>query len=202
MLRSLLRRAPRASILPGLAIAALLALPGCVAFEHAPAQAQCDPELPGTWLLEEGPTTKTVRVDARCHTEDWPNPREESVALDLTGFRIGEDRYLMFDPAAAQRAIGAEGESLTRTAPPGSVFLVRYRIQGDVIDAWLADPQPALAGIAAGKLQGRRLEDHFALLGGSPEQLRTLLSEHGEVFYGTGQKSLKLRRAAANQEAR
>ncbi|SDY89188.1 hypothetical protein SAMN04487939_1083 [Lysobacter sp. yr284] len=186
-----------------LALAALLAgLSACVAFERAPvAELRCDPDLAGTWTVKAGGNlSKTVRIDARCHTEDWPGMDDRPVALDLSGFAIGQDRYIALTPEQAQRAIGADAGSLAGTAPKGSVFLVLYRLTPNGLDAWLPDSQRALDAIARGGLAGRRLQDRFALVQGTPEQLRDTLAQRLNLLYDTDRKAMVFQRAKAARQ--
>ncbi len=183
-----------------LVLAALALCAGCVAFERSPvAERRCDRDLPGHWRLRAEGIDKTLRIDARCHTEDWPGLRERPVALDLTGFAIGEDRYIVLSPAEAERAIGAEGRSLTGAAPAGAVFLVLYRIEDGRISAWLPDSQRALAAIARGELDGRKLEDRFALVQGDAERLRATLARHTDLLYDTRAKAMSLQRVPSKE---
>ncbi len=187
----------RGALLGALAVSLGL-LGGCVAFERSPVtERSCDPELPGEWNLRADGIAKRIRIDARCHTEDWPGLREQPVALDLTGFKVGRDRYIVLTPADAERAIGAEQKQLSKTAPAGAVFLVLYRIEGDQANAWLPDSQRALTAIAAGSLRGRKLEDRFALVEGTSQQLRDTLEEHAGLLYDTDKKAMVLQRATA-----
>jgi len=188
------------SVLRAVLLAALALCAGCVAFERSPvAERRCDPDLPGQWRLRADHIDKTIRIDARCHTEDWPGLRERPVALDLTGFAIGQDRYIVLSPAEAERAIGAEGRSLTRTAPADAVFLVLYRIEGGRISAWLPDSQRALAAIARGELAGRKLEDRFALVQGDAQRLRATLAQRTDLLYDTQAKAIALQRVSAKE---
>lgn len=196
--------APCAGLLRAALAVALAALSGCVAFERAPVEElSCDPDLPGTWHLKADGVTKTVHIDARCHTEDWPNMGEQTMALDLTGFVLGRDRYIVVPPSVAQRAIGAPGDTLVKGAPAGSVFLILYRIDEGRARAWLPDSQRALDAIAAGTLGGRKLEEKFALIEGSAQDLRTTLSQHGAVLYDTEKEAIVLQRTApASKDSR
>lgn len=174
---------------------ALIALSGCVAFERAPVdELTCDPDLPGTWKLKAENLAKTLRIDERCHTEDWPGLGEQTMALDLTGFSLGEDRYIVISPADAQRIIGAEGAAMVKTTPAGSVFLVLYRIDKGRATAWLPDSQRALNAIAAGELKGRKLDEKFPLLQGSAQDIRDTLLQHGSLLYDTKKEAMVLER--------
>lgn len=192
------RGLPRTARLLRAALAiALAALSGCVAFERAPVEElACDPDLPGTWKLKADGVAKTIHIDARCHTEDWPNMGEQTMALDLTGFVLGRDRYIVVPPSVAQRAIGAPGDALIKGTPAGSVFLILYRIDDGRARAWLPDSQRALEAIAAGTLSGRKLDEKFALIEGSAQDIGAALSQHGAVLYDTQKEAIVLQRAA------
>lgn len=180
-----------------LALAA--ALGGCVAFERAPvAELRCDPDLAGAWTVSAGNgLKKTAHVDARCHTDDWPGMNDKPVAMDFTGFAIGQDRYLALTPEQAQRAMGADPGALTEGLPAGAVFLVLYRIGPDgALHAWLPDSKRALDAIARGELRGRRLKEQFALVEGDPEQMRDTLSQRSNLLYDTDRKAMVFERAA------
>ncbi|QWP75816.1 hypothetical protein J5226_19725 [Lysobacter sp. K5869] len=194
---------PRAALRLSLAALILAGLSACVAFERAPvAELRCDPDLAGAWTVKAGGNVhKTVHVDARCRSDDWPGLGDKPTTLELTGFVLGQDRYLVFTPEQAQRAIGADAGSLTGTAPKGSVFLVLYRFnaQGG-LEAWLPDSQRALDAIARGELAGRKLDDRYALLQGEPEQLRDTLSQRLNLLYDTDRKAMVFERAKAARQ--
>jgi len=196
----------QAALRPALAVALAAGLCACVAFERTPvAELRCDPDLAGAWTVKAGGNAhKTVHVDDRCRSEDWPGMGDKPVALELTGFVVGEDRYLVLTPEQAQRAIGADTGSLTATAPKDSVFLVLYRINArGGLDAWLPDSQRALAAIARGELAGRKLDERFALVQGTPEQLRDTLAQRLNLLYDTDRKAMVFERAkAARQDSR
>lgn len=197
------RRSRFAALTRAVLAAALPLLAACVAFERAPvAELRCDPDLVGAWTVKTGGgLSKTAHVDARCHSEDWPAMNDKPVALDLTGFAIGQDRYLALTPEQAQRAIGADPGSLTGTAPAGSLFLVLYRVGADgAIEAWLPDSQRALAAIARGELAGRKLDERFALIQGTPEQLHDTLEQRLSLLYDTDRKAMVFQRAKAARQ--
>ncbi|QQP96698.1 hypothetical protein [Lysobacter enzymogenes] len=196
----------QAALRPALAVALAAGLSACVAFERAPvAELSCDPDLAGAWTVKAGGNAhKTVHVDARCRSEDWPGMGDKPTTLELTGFVVGQDRYIVLTPEQAQRAIGADTGSLTATAPKDSVFLVLYRINArGSLDAWLPDSQRALAAIARGELAGRKLDERFALVQGTPEQLRDTLAQRLNLLYDTDRKAMVFERAkAARQDSR
>lgn len=186
-----------------LSLALVTGLSACVAFERAPvAELRCDPDLAGAWTVKTGNgLKKTANVDARCHSEDWPGMNDKPVALDLTGFVIGQDRYIALTPEQAQLAMGADSGALTGGLPQGAVFLVLYRIGPDgVLQAWLPDSKRALDAIARGELRGRRLKEQFALVQGSPEQMRDTLSQQSNLLYDTDRKAMVFERAKAARQ--
>lgn len=193
----------RAALRPALAVALAAGLCACVAFERAPvAELSCDPDLAGAWTVKAGGNAhKTVHVDARCRSEDWPGMGDKPTTLELTGFVVGQDRYIVLTPEQAQRAIGADTGSLTATAPKDSVFLVLYRLNArGGLDAWLPDSQRALAAIARGELAGRKLDERFALVQGTPEQLRDTLAQRLNLLYDTDRKAMVFERAKAARQ--
>ena len=193
---------PSARLLRAELALSLAALSGCVAFERAPVEELgCDPDLPGTWHLKADGVAKTVHIDARCHTDDWPDMGEQTMALDLTGFVLGRDRYIVVPPSVAQRAIGAPGDALVKGAPAGAVFVILYRIDDGLARAWLPDSQRVLDAIAAGTLSGRKLDEKFPLIEGSAQDLRTTLSQHGAVLYDTDKEAIVLQRASPARTA-
>ncbi|MEH6422068.1 hypothetical protein [Pseudomonas sp. CGJS7] len=198
---------------------ALAALSGCVVFDRAPvSELSCDPDLPGTWNLKADGGSKIIHIDARCHTDNWPGLREQPVALDLTGFVLGRNRYIVFSPADAERALGAEGKPLSTGLAKGAavskdaVFLVLYRLEGDRASAWLADPALALNAVAQDRLHGGRLDEQYALIRNdplpserkidnrnalvaeTPDRLRVVLGEQPELLFAIDRKSATLTR--------
>ncbi len=162
---------------------ALSLLPGCVAFERAPvSKLRCDPALAGRWQpVKDGPLNNTVEIGADC-TLRWPNEAGGFHRATLTGFTLGDDRYLVFSPTDADRLLAAEGD-LIRSAPKGSVFLARYRIEGDSALLWLPDPQIALQAGTEGEATGRRIEDKFTYIEGNRKATATLLRKRGDAIF-------------------
>ncbi|MGO1073658.1 hypothetical protein [Lysobacter sp. CA199] len=192
---------------------ALIGLSGCVVFERPPVQPlACDPDLPGTWNLKADGITKTIYIDSRCHTENWPGMGEQAVALDLVGFVLGRNRYIVIAPADAERAIGAQGKPLLERTPKDAAFLVLYRIEGDQASAWLPSPDLALRAVAENRLRGTRLDEKYALIQNdplppgrkiddrnalvqeAPDRLRVVLGEQPELLFATDRKSVTLTR--------
>ena len=162
---------------------ALSLLPGCVAFERAPvSKLRCDPALAGRWQpVKDGPLNNTVEIAADC-TLRWPNEAGGFYAATLTGFALGDDRYLVFSPTDADRLLAAEGD-LIRSAPKGSVFLARYRIEGGSALVWLPDPQIALQTGTKDEATGRRIEDKFTYVEGDRKAIATLLRKRGDALF-------------------
>jgi len=162
---------------------ALSLLPGCVAFERAPvSKLRCDPALAGRWQpVKDGPLNNTVEIGPDC-TLRWPNEAGGFHRATLAGFTLGDDRYLVFSPTDADRVLAAEGD-LIRSAPKGSVFLARYRIDGDNALLWLPDPQIALQAGTKGEATGRRIEDQFTYVEGNRKAIATLLRTRGDAMF-------------------
>ena len=162
---------------------ALSLLPGCVAFERAPvSKLRCDSALAGRWQpVKDGPLNSTVEIAADC-TLRWPNEAGGFHAATVTGFTLGDDRYLVLSPTDADRLLAAEGD-LIRSAPKGSVFLARYRIEGGSALVWLPDPQIALQAGTKDEATGRRIEDKFTYVEGDRKAIATLLRKRGDALF-------------------
>ena len=168
---------------------ALSLLPGCVAFERAPvSKLRCDPALAGRWQpVKDGPLNSTVEIAADC-TLRWPDEAGGFHAATLTGFTLGDDRYLVLSPADADRLLAAEGD-LIRSAPEGSVFLARYRIEDGSALVWQPDPQIALQTGTKGEATGRRIEDKFTYVEGDRQAIATLLRKRGDALFRMSEAS-------------
>lgn len=162
---------------------ALSLLPGCVAFERSPvSKLSCDSALAGRWQpVKDGPLNNTVEIGPDC-TLRWPDETGGFHRATLTGFTLDGDRYLVFSPTDADRLMAAEGD-LIRSAPKGSVFLARYRIDGDSALLWLPDPQIALQAGTKGGATGRQIEDKFTYIEGNRRAIATLLRTHGDAMF-------------------
>lgn len=178
---------------------ALLALSACVTFERAPvATLACDPALTGQWRpIKDGPQDRVIEVAADC-TVRWPEDDGGTYTTTLEGFALGESRYLVFAPAIADRLMGAGGDML-RNAPAGSVFMVRYRIDGDRATVWLADADEAMRPAGKGLARGRRLDASNVHVEGSRKAIAALLRARGETLFdidANGRGALTLQRIA------
>lgn len=161
---------------------ALSALSACVTFERAPvAKLSCDSALAGQWRpVKDGPEHPIVVADD-C-TMRWPEDDGGTYTTTLEGFALGESRYLVFTPAVADRLMSADGDMLKK-APKDSVFLVRYRIDGDNAWVWLADPDEAMQPPAKGKAIGVRLDETNVHVKGSRSSIAKLLRARGVAIF-------------------
>ena len=175
--------------LRGLATLALAAglLGGCVTFEHAPvSRYDCDPALAGRWQTvktERLPRPIEVAPDCRMR---WPLDDGGTYETTLRSFVLDDHRYLAFTPEEADRLMDMDGD-LIENAPAGSMLLVRYRIDGEDVKLWLADPEVALTPTQAGIAPARRLEDRFAHVEGSRRATAKLLRAQGDALFRASQ---------------
>jgi hypothetical protein len=177
---------------------ALIALPACVTFERAPvAKLSCDPALAGEWRpVKDGPD-RPILVSADCSLR-WPEDNGGTYTTKLEGFALGGSRYLVFTPAVADRLMSSDGDMLRR-APKDSVYLARYRIDGDSAWVWLADPDAAMQPPTKGKAVGVRLDETDVHVKGSRSSIAKLLRARGEAIFAgkqDGRGTLQLQRVA------
>lgn len=177
------------------------ALGGCVTFEHAPvSRYDCDPALAGRWqTVKTERLPRPIEVDADCRMR-WPQDDGGTYETTLRSFALGDHRYLAFTPEEADRLMDMEGD-LVETAPAGSVLLVRYRIEGEDVKLWLADPEVALTPAPAGIAPARRLEDRFAHVEGSRRATAKLLRERGDALFRASRAEGMTRFTRAEAEA-
>lgn len=193
------------SLRPALAALLLLALSGCVAFEHSPATAlSCDPALAGRWRADrDGPGPgREIVVDAQCQAQ-WP-VQEGAVDVSLRGYTQGATRYVVLSPDHAQRMLGNEGElKFKGNAPEHAVFMAVYRIDGDRLHAWLPDPERIRAAIGEGKVHGRPLQNgdpSSLLVQGDASRIAGLFAQGPEPVFGplsTETAAVRLQRVGA-----
>lgn len=186
-----------------LRIAALLllstTLSACVTFERAPvAKLSCDPALAGEWRpVKDGPD-RSILVSADC-TLRWPEDDGGTYTTTLEGFALGESRYLVFTPAVADRLMSSDGDMLRR-APKDSVYLTRYRVDGDSAVVWLADPDEAMRVPAKGQAVGVRLDESDVHVKGRRAAIAKLLRARGDSIFADkpdGRGVMRLQRVAA-----
>ncbi|UHQ24938.1 hypothetical protein LVB77_09795 [Lysobacter sp. 5GHs7-4] len=164
-----------------------LTLSACVGFEHAPAAAlSCDPDLVGTWRPKgDGPGRPAV-VDRDCRAQ-WPVEDGKTVELSLRGYIAGPHRYLVLSPRDAERALGGDApQGLAASVPPGGVFLVLYRIEGERLRAWLPDTRAVQRSIEARTLKGRKPspQDSSVLVSSNGRALARVLAHGPEPVFG------------------
>jgi hypothetical protein len=142
------------------ALPGLLLLAACqvTTFETAPLTAidGCDPALVARWDAFDAdapagkPAEMSVQVDARCHIRlfDEHNPQgSDPTPLHLG--RHGDATYAWFDAGWAMR-VGREDHAF----PEGDVVLMRYRLDGDTLQAWSTDDKAIAHAIVDGTLTG------------------------------------------------
>lgn len=175
--------------LRGLAAIALAAglLGGCVTFEHAPvSRYDCDPALAGQWqTVKTERLPRPIEVAPGCRMR-WPLDDGSTYETTLRSFTLDDHRYLAFTPEEADRLMDMGGD-LRQRAPAGSVLLARYRIDGDEVKLWLADPEVALAPTQGGTAPARRLEDRLAHVEGSRRATAKLLRAQGDALFRASQ---------------
>lgn len=176
-----------------------LAMSACVTFERAPvAKLSCDPALAGEWRpVKDGPD-RSILVAADC-TLRWPEDDGGTYTTTLEGFALGESRYLVFTPAVADRLMSSDGDMLRR-APKDSVYLTRYRVDGDSAVVWLADPDEAMRAPAKGQAAGVRLDESDVHVKGRRAAIAKLLRARGDSIFADkpdGRGVMRLQRVAA-----
>ena len=163
------------------------ALGGCVTFEHAPvSRYDCDPALAGQWqTVKTERLPRPIEVAADCRMR-WPQDDGGTYETSLRSFALSEHRYLAFTSEEADRLMDMAGD-LRQRAPAGSVLLARYRIDGDEVKLWLADPEVALAPTQGGTAPARRLEDRLAHVEGGRRATAKLLRTQGDALFRASQ---------------
>lgn len=174
-------------------------LGGCVTFEHAPVSRYgCDPALAGTWqTVKTERLPRPIDVSSDCRIR-WPLDGGGTYETTLRSFALADHRYLAFTPEEADRLIDMQGD-LAKGAPAGSVLLARYRIEGDEVRLWLADPAITLAAGTQGQATVQRLDERLAHVEGSRRATARLLRAHGDALFRASQAEgmTRFRRVAA-----
>ena len=181
-----------------------LTLSACVTFERAPvAELDCDPALAGEWRpLKDGRSGPPIQVSADCSVR-WPEDEGGIYTTTLGGFELGGSRYFVFTPTVADRLMSAD-DDMQRKAPKDSVFIARYRIDGDTAQVWLADPDEAMRPDAMrppakDQAAAVRLGDN-AHVKGSRDAIAEWLRARGDVIFAAkpdGSGVMRLQRVAA-----
>lgn len=198
--------------IPSMRIAALsllsllsLTISACVTFERAPvAELDCDPALAGEWRpLKDGRSGPPIQVSADCSVR-WPEDDGGIYTTTLEGFELGGSRYFVFTPTVADRLMSAD-DDMRRKAPKDSVFIARYRIDGDTAQVWLADPdeamrQEAMHSPAKGQANAVQLDGSNVHIQGSRDAIAELLRARGDAIFATkpdGKGVMRLQRVPA-----
>lgn len=177
-----------------------LTISACVTFERAPvAELGCDPALAGEWRpLNDGRSGPPIQVSADCSLR-WPEDDGGIYATTLEGFELGGSRYFVFTPTVADRLMSAD-DDMQRRAPKDSVFIARYRIDGDTAEVWLADPDEAMRPPAKGQAWAVQRDGSNVHVQGSRDAIAELLRARGDVIFAAkpdGRGVMRLRRVAA-----
>ncbi len=182
-------------------IAALIATSGCVAFEHPPsAQMGCDPHLAGRWEPVAANNGVPVTVDDRCEAVFPPrdNGRLPEYRTTLRSFTLDNQDYLVFSVQDVDRIFGMDAAQFAATTPPSSVFLLRYRIDGDNVRGQVVDADYVANAILTKRLRGREVGKALLLVEGDDDAMTALLRNRPELFDGSDSaKTVQLRRAVA-----
>lgn len=195
--------------IPSMRIAALsllsLTISACVTFERAPvAELDCDPALAGEWRpLKDGRSGPPIQVSADCSVR-WPEDDGGIYTTTLEGFELGGSRYFVFTPTVADRLMSAY-DDMRRKAPKDSVFIARYRIDGDSAQVWLADPdeamrQEAMHSPAKGQANAVQLDGSNVHIQGSRDAIAALLRARGDAIFAPkpdGKGVMRLQRVPA-----
>lgn len=177
-------------------------LSGCVAFEHVPETLECDPMLAGRWIpLDEvdRPDIDAVTIDHDCQAVFPPPDRgsHESHQMVLRSFALDDWKYLVFSPHDVERIYGLEVYGLA--ALGDASILLRYRIDGDVLQGWVVNSDVALQAAANGRLDLRTIERDLYLVGGNAQSTARVLRNQSELFESASDKTpaVHLRRVSA-----
>lgn len=176
-----------------------LTLSACVTFERAPvAELDCDPALAGEWRpLNDGRSGPPIQVSADCSVR-WPEDDGGIYTTTLEGFELGGSRYFVFTPTVADRLMSAD-DDMRRKAPKDSVFIARYRIDGDSAQVWLADPDEAMRPPAKGQAAAVQLDGSNVHVQGSRDAIAELLRARVDAIFAArpdGKGVMRLQRVS------
>lgn len=182
-------------------LAGLLATTGCVAFEHPPsAQLGCDPRLAGSWQPDGVNNGVPVTLDAQCEAVFPPRDdgRLPEYRTTLRSFTLDGHDYLVFSVQDLDRIFGLEAAQFTALAPKDSVFLLRYRLDGDRVRGTVADADFVANALRTKRMRGRELGKAVVLVEGDGNAMTALLRNQPDLFADSGSSNvLQLRRAVA-----
>lgn len=181
------------------------ALCGCVAFDHAPvAKLGCDPALVGRWAPAGAGIADAIAIDDQCRAL-IPGPKQSSsdrspIGVQLRGFEQGSQRYLVFDKRDIEKMMGLGPGALADSdlqSLDKQVFLMRYRIDGDTLQAGMTDQEYAADLIETGQAPGKALADSLSLIQADAGAMSALLDHHPELFISQGRGWMELERVGA-----
>ncbi len=183
------------------------ALCGCVAFEAIPvAELGCDPALAGRWVPHGMPAGDAILIDEQCRALIPAAGRSaadaEPVRLQLRSFEQDAQRYLVFDKADLERVAGLGANALAGSdlqSLDDEKFLLRYRIDGDNLQAAMNDQTYARDAIDGGSLPGKALAASLSLIQADAAAMPALLREHPELFVAEGRGFAAFERAGAER---
>ncbi|MFC3552232.1 hypothetical protein ACFOLC_14605 [Lysobacter cavernae] len=190
---------PAATI--SIAAALVVALAGCVAFEQPPsAQLGCDTKLAGHWLPEGENNGVEVKLDQQCRAHFPPRDNGRLPAYDTTvrSFTLDGHDYLVLTAHDVEQILGLATSDFAATAPAGSVFVLRYRIDGDRLQALQVDADFVAKAIASRRIRGREASKTLLVIEGDAPAMTALLRAQPALFdTADTDKAMRLRRSGA-----
>lgn len=180
---------------------------GCVAFEAIPVAALgCDPALAGRWMPNGLPAGDAILIDDQCRAlipaAGRADTDTEPVRLQLRSFEQDAQRYLVFDKADLQRVAGLGADALAGSdlqSLDDQKFLLRYRIDGDNLQAVMNDQAYARDAIDDGLLPGKALAASLSLIQADAADMPALLRDHPELFVSEGRGFAAFERIGAER---
>lgn len=183
------------------------AVSACVAFEHLPAVAlDCDPALAGRWVPVGMATGDALEIDRQCQALIPGGSRSSTegapLRLKLRSFALSGQRYLVFEKGDIERITGLGDGGLADSdlnAIDKQVFLLRYRVDGETLQAAMADQEYARDAIDDGKLPGKALADRLSLVETDAGGMPALLHSHPDLFVSAGRGWAEFRRPSSGR---
>ncbi|MCL1633879.1 hypothetical protein M2650_04370 [Luteimonas sp. SX5] len=182
-----------------------LALGACVAFEHLPEVAlACDPRLEGRWAPDGMAAKDAVVIDRQCQATipggSQARGAAEPLRFKLRSFQLDGQGYLVFEKGDIARLTGLAEGALADSdlqALDKQRFLMRYRIDGETLQAAMADQAYASDAIDEGMLSGKALAETVSLVETDADGMPGLLASHPELFVSEGRGWAEFRRLGA-----
>ncbi len=190
---------------------ALFALEGCLMFERPPAALSCDPALVGHWVPVPGSEDAAVPMkaedfadtDAKCRVHLSTASGGGKAEFDALGFQHDGQRYLALDRADLDGLFAVGPSQQDDKLPETAVFLVKYRIDGDLLEISLPDMPYVIQEFEAKRFPAREVDSSVYLVRGGEKKLRKILSSQPALFKARGDTgtSLRLRRDTAEKRS-